>query len=69
MTFTHAGVTTLEYTPPLGASRSRLPTAGATPIMWHWVDGGPTGLDNLMLLCRKHHRAVHEGEVELPALE
>jgi hypothetical protein len=27
----------------------------------HWADGGATGLDNLLLLCRRHHRAVHEG--------
>jgi hypothetical protein len=27
----------------------------------HWIDGGPTLLDNLTLLCRRHHRAVHEG--------
>jgi Domain of unknown function (DUF222)/HNH endonuclease len=27
----------------------------------HWLDGGPTNLDNLALLCRHHHRAVHEG--------
>jgi hypothetical protein len=27
----------------------------------HWADGGPTALDNLVLLCRRHHRAVHEG--------
>jgi hypothetical protein len=27
----------------------------------HWADGGTTGLDNLLLLCRRHHRAVHEG--------
>ena len=26
----------------------------------HWADGGPTSLDNLLLLCRTHHRAVHE---------
>jgi hypothetical protein len=27
----------------------------------HWADGGPTRLDNLTLLCRRHHRSVHEG--------
>jgi Domain of unknown function (DUF222)/HNH endonuclease len=26
----------------------------------HWPDGGPTELDNLVSLCRPHHRAVHE---------
>jgi hypothetical protein len=26
----------------------------------HWEDGGPTSLDNLALLCRDHHRCVHE---------
>jgi Domain of unknown function (DUF222)/HNH endonuclease len=25
-----------------------------------WFQGGPTSLDNLMLLCRPHHRAAHE---------
>lgn len=27
----------------------------------HWVEGGPTDLGNLILLCSAHHRAVHEG--------
>ena len=26
----------------------------------HWAHGGATALDNLVLLCRRHHRAVHE---------
>src|SRR5262249_52956233 len=26
----------------------------------HWANGGPTRLANLTLLCRFHHRAVHE---------
>jgi hypothetical protein len=26
----------------------------------HWAQGGPTTLSNLVLLCRRHHRAVHE---------
>ncbi len=36
-----------------------LPYADAHHIV-HWADGGETRLDNLVLLCRRHHRAVHE---------
>ncbi len=27
----------------------------------HWADGGKTALDNLVLLCRPHHRLIHRG--------
>lgn len=27
----------------------------------HWADGGETKLMNILLLCRAHHRRVHEG--------
>ena len=33
--------------------------------LWHWLDGGPTDLANLLLLCRAHHRAVHDGGWQL----
>jgi hypothetical protein len=26
----------------------------------HWADGGPTDLDNLIRLCKLHHRLLHE---------
>ena len=31
----------------------------------HWAQGGPTTLSNLALLCRGHHRAVHEEGYQL----
>jgi len=31
----------------------------------HWAHGGPTKLSNLALLCRRHHRAVHEEGFQL----
>ncbi len=27
----------------------------------HWIDGGPTDLCNLCLLCVRHHHLIHEG--------
>jgi len=42
------------------------------PLAWceghhlvSWLDGGPTDLVNLALLCRAHHRTVHEGGWQL----
>ncbi len=41
--------------------------SGCTNKQWlqvhhivHWSKGGPTDLDNLILLCGFHHRFVHE---------
>lgn len=31
----------------------------------HWADRGATSLDNLMLLCRRHHTLVHEKGLEV----
>ena len=31
----------------------------------HWIRGGPTDLDNLVLLCHRHHWMVHEGSWQL----
>jgi hypothetical protein len=33
-----------------------------------WAVGGPTNMDNLILLCGEHHRALHEGEFGIVAL-
>jgi hypothetical protein len=36
----------------------------------HWADGGPTALPNLLLLCRRHHRLIHQrGSFRLELLE
>ncbi|HPX37637.1 MAG TPA: DUF222 domain-containing protein, partial [Mycobacterium sp.] len=31
----------------------------------HWEDGGPTDLDNLVLLCPYHHRLHHRGDITI----
>jgi Domain of unknown function (DUF222)/HNH endonuclease len=31
----------------------------------HWINGGPTDLSNLVLLCYRHHWMVHEGEWQI----
>ncbi len=47
-----------------GCGRTRF-TEGHHVI--HWADGGETTLDNLVTLCRHHHRLVHEGGFGLEA--
>ena len=37
----------------------RLPLACDAHHLQHWADGGPTSLDNLVLLCRAHHTLIH----------
>ncbi len=45
----------------------RFPNCTRPPLMTHahhithWADGGPTSLENLILLCGHHHRLVHSG--------
>jgi hypothetical protein len=46
------------------------------PLAWceahhlrHWLHGGATDLANLVLLCRAHHRAVHDGGQHLHRLQ
>ena len=44
----------------------RFPGCGSTRFVdahhvKHWAAGGETSLDNLVRLCRHHHRLVHEG--------
>ena len=34
----------------------------------HWIHGGRTDLDNLLLLCERHHVAHHAGEFEILTL-
>jgi hypothetical protein len=35
----------------------------------HWANGGETNISNLVSLCRFHHRAVHEGGVQIQVLD
>ena len=43
----------------------RFPNCSRPPLMCHahhlehWIDGGPTSLDNMILLCGHHHRLIH----------
>ena len=42
------------------ASRAAACAFGQGHHIRHWAHGGPTTLSNLAMLCRRHHRAVHE---------
>ncbi|ARR79290.1 hypothetical protein MOTT12_03626 [Mycobacterium intracellulare subsp. yongonense] len=47
-----------------------IPGCGATRGLhahhiWHWEDGGPTELANLVLVCPYHHRLHHRGEITI----
>ena len=35
----------------------------------HWIDGGSTNLENMILLCGRHHRMVHEGDWQIVKTE
>ena len=39
----------------------RPPSWSAAHHVVHWIHGGTTDLDNLILLCHRHHWMVHEG--------
>ncbi len=43
----------------------RPPSWSAAHHVVHWIHGGSTDLDNLVLLCHRHHRMVHEGSWQL----
>ncbi|GLZ39519.1 HNH endonuclease signature motif containing protein [Actinokineospora sp. NBRC 105648] len=40
----------------------RRPRACAAHHVQHWARGGPTALGNLVLLCPRHHRLIHNSE-------
>jgi hypothetical protein len=48
-----------------GCTRTRFLHAHHTV---YWTHGGKTDLDNLVLLCGEHHRALHEGAFTVTAL-
>jgi len=39
---------------------TRLPEACDAHHIVHWADGGATSLENLALVCRRHHTTVHQ---------
>ena len=67
---TEVGVRTRTIPPPLRRALQRRDRGCRFPgcgrrfthahHIEHWAQGGPTTLSNLVLLCRRHHRSVHE---------
>jgi hypothetical protein len=43
----------------------RPPSRSAAHHVVHWIHGGTSDLDNLILLCHRHHRMAHEGGWQL----
>ncbi|MCD2194887.1 HNH endonuclease [Actinomycetospora endophytica] len=37
--------------------------------IWHWIDDGPTSLENTVLLCRYHHQLVHHGDWQITTID
>ena len=53
--------------------RCQVPGCGATRYLdvhhvVHWIDGGPTSLDNAACVCRRCHVMLHEGGYALERL-
>ena len=49
---------------PAAASPAVRPVAGTPTTSAHWTDGGRTSLDNLVLLCRRHHRPSTKADIK-----
>ena len=43
----------------------RPPSRSAAHHLVHWIHGGTSDLDNLILLCHRHHWMVHEGKWQI----
>ena len=43
----------------------RPPSWSESHHLKHWIDGGGSDLDNLVLLCHRHHWLVHEGRWQI----
>jgi hypothetical protein len=54
-------------------AQCRYPGCGRPVDHWHHIvfhsDHGPTNLENLVGLCRFHHRSVHEGGTSIETLD